>query len=254
MKNYKDITGQRFNQLVAIRRYEQPFILKDGSKKTLWVFQCDCGTIKPIHANNVITGKTRSCGCAKVGYERVNLSGQRFGKVTVLRREGKQYVCKCDCGKEFFRSQQQIRVGKLKSCGCIKNLPDGMPSRNHLFAIMKQGAQRRNYAWELTIEQFASITKKDCFYCGASPRIKSVTRDDVVGYIYNGIDRVDNSLGYIEGNVVPCCKFCNIAKNTYSIDEFKEWAIRLYNHWAGLEGKVAVSLSGLYSDGIPEIS
>jgi len=37
-----------------------------------------------------------------------------------------------------------------------------------------------------------------------------------------GIDRWDNSQGYLADNVVPCCKDCNRAKNTRTPREFVE--------------------------------
>lgn len=35
-----------------------------------------------------------------------------------------------------------------------------------------------------------------------------------------GIDRIDNSIGYISNNIVSCCKVCNVMKNKYSVDNF----------------------------------
>ena len=40
---------------------------------------------------------------------------------------------------------------------------------------------------------------------------------------YNGIDRVDNKIGYTLKNCVTCCKYCNNAKKDNDVDEFKEW-------------------------------
>jgi hypothetical protein len=47
-------------------------------------------------------------------------------------------------------------------------------------------------------------------------------------FTYSGIDRIDSSIGYIEGNVVSCCSKCNTAKSDMPFDEFRVWAIRLY--------------------------
>jgi hypothetical protein len=49
----KDIAGQRFGRLVAVR-YASP-----GS----WEFLCDCGKLHKAKLNHVRYGKTRSCGC-----------------------------------------------------------------------------------------------------------------------------------------------------------------------------------------------
>ena len=39
-------------------------------------------------------------------------------------------------------------------------------------------------------------------------------------YIYNGIDRVNNDLGYNIENCVSACKEVNMGKYTYSKDEY----------------------------------
>jgi hypothetical protein len=67
----------------------------------------------------------------------INLIGQRFGKLTVLRRGPDRvylypssvqvkvrWVCRCDCGRETLVDSQILRVGSSKSCGeqsCIIN-------------------------------------------------------------------------------------------------------------------------------------
>jgi len=61
---------------------------------------------------------------------RVNdLTGQRFGMLTVLRREGSYasgggatWRCKCDCGKECMGIGSVLRKGDKKSCGCSTSL------------------------------------------------------------------------------------------------------------------------------------
>ncbi len=39
-------------------------------------------------------------------------------------------------------------------------------------------------------------------------------------YIYNGIDRVKNEVGYEVENCVACCKTCNIMKQGLSKEDF----------------------------------
>lgn len=55
----RDITGQKFNRLIAIKP-----VGKDTKRNVLWEFKCDCGnfTVKPIY--NVVRNNTKSCGCA----------------------------------------------------------------------------------------------------------------------------------------------------------------------------------------------
>jgi len=52
-------------------------------------------------------------------------------------------------------------------------------------------------------------------------------------YIYNGLDRADNSKGYELDNVVPCCGRCNRAKNAYNRDDFLLWIEKVYKYSVG---------------------
>lgn len=64
------------------------------------------------------------------------------------------------------------------------------------------------------------MSQKPCTYCGASASKAVKTKYEV--FLANGIDRVDNSIGYLEGNVVSCCKTCNYMKRDLSVVEFLE--------------------------------
>lgn len=62
-----------------------------------------------------------------------DLSGQRFGRVVVIRREGTYrprrnpyqsqptYLCLCDCGTEFITSAPNLKFGRTRSCGCLRS-------------------------------------------------------------------------------------------------------------------------------------
>lgn len=55
---------------------------------------------------------------------KLNLVGQKFGRLTVIRENGKtkqgdyKWHCKCDCGNEKTYVGMRLRLGKTKSCGC----------------------------------------------------------------------------------------------------------------------------------------
>ena len=56
----------------------------------------------------------------------LDVVGQRFGRLLVLRREGEappfryRAVCACDCGQEWRGAVGDLRAGHARSCGCIK--------------------------------------------------------------------------------------------------------------------------------------
>jgi hypothetical protein len=58
---------------------------------------------------------------------RFDLTGQRFGKLTALRRiatprggSGAYWLCRCDCGNEKRGPAGNLRRGTLRSCGCLR--------------------------------------------------------------------------------------------------------------------------------------
>ena len=64
----------------------------------------------------------------------VDLTGQRFGKLTVTgrseSRNGQAYwQCECDCGKSTVVRATYLRNGTTKSCGCQKGNPIDMSGR-----------------------------------------------------------------------------------------------------------------------------
>jgi hypothetical protein len=46
----------------------------------------------------------------------------------------------------------------------------------------------------------------------------------------NGIDRIDNRLGYERANSIPCCSICNFAKNSMSYEDFIKWIGMVKKH------------------------
>ena len=55
-----DITGRRFGRLTALYR--------DGwsnSWQAMWVCRCDCGKEVRVFKTNLMSGRSKSCGCLK---------------------------------------------------------------------------------------------------------------------------------------------------------------------------------------------
>jgi 5-methylcytosine-specific restriction endonuclease McrA len=189
----KDLSGQRFERLVVL---DFAYI---KNHKAWWNCKCDCGNTTTT-AGTYLTGKksrTRSCGC--------------------LLKEKNREV-----GKTVGVKNMRSYVDEVRK-------PEGESSRNHLFYLYGYKANKRGWDFDLTIEEFSVLTKGNCYYCGSEPsQIKRAKNSTV--YIYNGIDRVDNSKGYILENCVPCCKQCNTAKNTHTVEEFYDWISKIHKH------------------------
>lgn len=53
-----DLTGQKFNRLTAVK-----YIGKVGSKNSVWLWRCDCGSEVELSSDKVQSNHTKSCGC-----------------------------------------------------------------------------------------------------------------------------------------------------------------------------------------------
>ena len=154
------------------------------------------------------------------------------------------WLCRCVCGKKKQVRGEALKKGISKSCGCqtigllskARSKPNNHRTRNTMYHNYRRAAVRRGYAFEITFDEFSSLISQDCAYCGQPP--STLFHDDYAvkatkfyapgEFYYNGVDRVDNAIGYTVGNVVPCCKICNQAKHTLTVGEWLQWAKRLY--------------------------
>ena len=70
--------------------------------------------------------------------KKLDLTGQRFGKITVLRPaenigDCTAWVCRCDCGQETVVRTDKLRRGRTKSCGCQREISAALARRNLIF-------------------------------------------------------------------------------------------------------------------------
>ena len=119
----EDLTGQRFGKLTVIRREPS----KNG--RVRWYCTCDCGGSRIATAHNLKVDGMWNCGCEsnKGVNSNVDLSGQRYGRLTALfpteDRDKKGSIiwrCRCDCGEERDVTADALRSGNTTSCGCRK--------------------------------------------------------------------------------------------------------------------------------------
>lgn len=85
-------------------------------------------------------------------------------------------------------------VEKWKTTYLSKSVPS--------FKNYSKSANSRNIEFKLTENDFTSIIKQPCYLCG-------LTAMDVNK---NGIDRFNNTKGYLLDNCKPCCGHCNLLK------------------------------------------
>ena len=173
------------------------------------------------------------------GHNKSNKIGQRYGKLVVLdfteARDILQkrafYLCQCDCGNQTVVSSNNLQPRRgTRSCGCTSGPdPKYESSIKRVYSGYKSSAKKRKISFNISFDDFVKLTKLSCSYCGADPsnRFGLVTYNPFE-FVYNGLDRVDSSIGYELDNVVTACKMCNYAKRDFSKEDFLVWIERIY--------------------------
>ena len=87
---------------------------------------------------------------------------------------------------------------------------------NHYF----HSAKTRDYDFELTQSEFYKCKDNSCYLCGKNNSDSHK----------NGIDRMDNDIGYTKDNCKPCCGTCNYLKNSYIMNELLTKLVKIHEH------------------------
>ena len=169
-----DITGMRFGKLTAVSMESDR---RHGSQ--VWRCICECGNSKLVIRKSLLAGGTRSCGCMikggryKHGYDGgsrgINLTGCRFGKLTVVAfleasQRGWLWECSCDCGNKIVASTGGLRSGSIAKC---KNCP-----RHYGREVQRRKSQKCIQCGSVF---FSSVSRKYCSWkCSGAAKTKSV--------------------------------------------------------------------------------
>lgn len=114
--------------------------------------------------------------------------------------------CEVKDPEQFYRDKHKSRARVAACKSCYKEKAKKIkPYRRE--GALRSGAIKRGIAYELTREQLMSLWQKPCVYCGGE-------------IVTVGVDRVDNTKGYVMENVVPCCATCNSMKSSMELVDF----------------------------------
>lgn len=98
----------------------------------------------------------------------IDLTGQRFGRLTVESRVGSQngsalWKCRCDCGNFVKVQTRYLRSGNTKSCGCIHSeILSARNRRDKIHGGCTVGKEERLYGvWHSMIQRCYDRQRKD---------------------------------------------------------------------------------------------
>ena len=117
--------------------------------------------------------------------------------------------CETIKGAEEFHRERASPTGRMRWCKlCVSQVDKKRRSKPlHKAQVYLANATRRgiecSYTAQELLEEFGN---QPCYYCGEQVDI--------------GIDRLDNSKGYVFGNMRTCCSTCNGMKSTLDVAEF----------------------------------
>ncbi len=196
-----------------------------------------------------------SAVAARYNMIRTKMARRKFGRLRVIGPAGTdhrgewKWRCKCQCGNIVVVLGGNLRSGATTSCGCLHKEWTAANLRTltrfssldralrQLFSVYKSKAKAKGNDWRLTYTDCKKLFRSSCFYCGTPPASLMVTGGKRrCSAKYNGIDRMDNELGYVPGNVVPCCSTCNFAKNNLPFSTWRRWVRRLSRHFKRTAG------------------
>ena len=156
----------------------------------------------------------------------IDLSGERYGRLTVLcRAENKNgrtsWLCECECGSLVEVRGNDMRMGKVQSCGCIKveqcraKARDAGINRGRQLLVHGDSGKRLYAVWK-SMHQRCSNPNNECYkdYGGRGIRVcdewsdYKVFRKWALSFGYDPlarfgdctIDRIDNNKGYSPDN------------------------------------------------------
>lgn len=134
------------------------------------------------------------------------IAGTRLTPLEIVRHGGVGYRCRCDCGKETLASHSDIRAGRKKSCGCLKNelacervRTHGLSKRDEYFAAMNafrrctnpKDAAYRDYGGRGIKVEFKSAAEFTRWLIQNLPKPKGA-------FV---LDRIDNNGNYSRKNI-----------------------------------------------------
>ncbi len=145
------------------------------------------------------------------------------------------------------KDEEKIIIEHNEKCDCFTNKNYVSSIQDRTIKIVKNRLVHRKVGIDITNDFLKKIIFSNrCFYCEKEIcEVGNLFKRN--GYGINlckiralGVDRIDSNIGYMCGNVIECCKYCNILKSDYSVSDFSNVTKNIYDKIVKLhkDGKI----------------
>ena len=176
-------------------------------------------------------------GKQKGGFNRAKMIGNKFGKLTVIseshKRNGHIYwKCECECGGEHTADGSHLRRGNITQCKTCSVIPIGKDHAqwngvgdisgnwwyNHIIRNTNDTKTRKPKEINITIEDGWKLFQEQDGVCAISGlKLEFPKKFSEKGTA--SLDRINNDMGYVHGNIQWLHKDVNMLKHTKTKDE-----------------------------------
>ena len=211
----ENLMGARFGKWTVVGPYR---------KSNQWLCRCDCGQERYIGQCALASGSSTSCGHPP---PQEDLTGKKFGKYVVVRKDGDKWVCRCGCGRErLFARSHIVSVadsGSCKACANRRRRQDIEGRKFGKLTVGKFNGQSRR--WECRCDcgkvvfcRTAALNNGSTASCGCR-RVKNPGLIDLAGKRFGTLSAIlPTGLSRNGAKIWRCKCDCGKEVNVASID------------------------------------
>lgn len=218
-----DITGEYFNGNLCV-----------GKKDKEWVFRCMCGNFFYQTSHQVSNRPHYGCGCNTKINKKLKLKENDCHYISEEFLYGKKIInLICKCGRFFSREYCELYKNRNIFCNNCDNKPFNniiefnSSKKTFFFDKIKSGAKVRNLSVEINSDYCIKLLELQNYKCSISG-VQIYLAVDKYNLGTASLDRIDNNIGYIDGNVRWLHKDVNFMRKTMSDEELIQWCKTIY--------------------------